>query len=99
MTDKMKQLLHQTIGTHFQGLFLLGGFLVGVFFTSLISLDNNQFQEILVGFIPELGGIILTVFGIDRVYRWRESQQLKKQLIEQLGSRVNSIAINAAEGL
>lgn len=56
-------------------------------------------EGMLSNLVSEVVGIAVTVFLIDRFNRRRDERQLKQQLLEQLGSRVNVVAVDAAERL
>ncbi len=91
-------LLSQLRGRHNQGLFAIVGFLCGLLLFPLVT-QIEGVNDFLGNLVPEAVGIIFTVAIIDRLNIWREEQQLKKRLVEQLGSRVNAVAVAAAEGL
>ena len=53
----------------------------------------------LINIGPELAGIIIGVATIDALNEWRQDEQLKKQLILQMGSRHNDVADTAFRAL
>lgn len=80
-------------------LFLVAGLMLGLLVFPLLYYISTDVMGLLLNLVPEALGIIFTVILIDRLYRNHEERQLKKRLLEQLGSRVNAVAIAAAEEL
>jgi hypothetical protein len=85
--------------------FGIWGLWLGQAYESLIAeypnavLAPNRFQYFLINLAPELAGISLGVGTIDLFNGWRQEQQLKRQLIRQLGSTHNEVADTAANEL
>ncbi|MDX2074827.1 MAG: pentapeptide repeat-containing protein [bacterium] len=65
-------------------------------FLSYISTDSNNFLKDLV---PEATSIFFTVLILDRINQKRSDEKRKSLLVEQLGSKINLIAVSAAEQL
>ena len=80
-------------------LFLVLGFAMGILVFPLIQLIRTDFINLLGQLVPEALGITFTALLVDSLYRNHEDRQLKRQLLEQLGSRINSVSLAAAEGL
>jgi hypothetical protein len=62
---------------------------------------NSGFGEFLgqslISVGPELAGIVIGVTVIDILNEWRQNDQLKAQLIRQMGSRYPDVAVTAAK--
>lgn len=84
---------------HYHWLYLLAGFIGGGLLFPLINLLQHDLNSLLESLVPEAISILFTIIFIDRIYQYREDQRQKRHLLQQLGSRINSIAISAAESL
>ena len=73
------------------GLFLV---LIGVWIGSLLFSDGYS-----TSIYTEMLSIFVTILVLDRLNEWRNTQQLKKQLIREASSRDNSTALNAVDWL
>lgn len=93
----------KTVFNRNEWLYTLAGFLAGLLALPFIVTIRADFFALLQEFVPEAAGIGFTVFIVDRIYRRREAKRteedLKARLIRELGSKVNEIAIRAAEEL
>ena len=58
-----------------------------------------EWEELLPNIITDLLGVALAVFILDTMYRVRADTELKKVLIEKLGSKNNTVASEAAHDL
>ncbi len=76
-------------------LYVIVAFVLGFVISPVITSS----QDLLDSLFPEFMGIAFTVLIIDRLAVIRERTTYKTRLLEQLSSRTNSIAINAAEQL
>lgn len=73
---------------------------LGIWGLSLEGTDNlSRGRIILRGMGPELAGIVIGVVAIDFLNERRQMQQLKAQLIRQMGSSHNEVADSAAREL
>jgi len=68
--------------------------LVGVWIGSLLFSDDYA-----TNIYTEMLSIFVTILVLDRLNEWRNTQQLKKQLIREASSRDNSTALNAVDWL
>lgn len=86
-------------------LYAIAGFLVGVMIFALIGLINEtgEIRTFLESLVPEVIGIGVTVFVIDRWIRKRDAENalvaLKRQLIDDAASVSNEIAKNGVHQL
>lgn len=77
----------------------------GIGFLVAAILFNSEFlnQDFIDGLAPEAVGIVFTVLVLDRLAdrraKWEREQDLKKRLIQKMGSEVNIEARRAAEEL
>lgn len=55
--------------------------------------------DTLISLGPELAGIVIGVLAIDTLIEWRQNEQLKAQLIREMGSADNGIARRAVREL
>jgi hypothetical protein len=81
-----------------RGADLVTGFALGVAFAGLFA-KNDTFREIISALWPEIFSIVFTVGVLGWFAHWREVQADKRRLIEELGSRVQDVAVYAAEKL
>ena len=58
--------------------------------------ENHSYQ---MNLVTEVIGIGATVFIINRLYEYRDRENLKRRLVREAGSRANAIAIAAVEQL
>ena len=79
----------QAIWEQYQGLYVIGGVLIGLLLF--------PFLELLIGLVPEAIGIGFTVFFLDRIYQRRETEALKKRLVREVSSRANNTAVSAVD--
>ncbi|MEL6404488.1 MAG: pentapeptide repeat-containing protein [Chloroflexota bacterium] len=92
----------ETIGTIWQNnkwLYSVVGWLIGIITFPLLNRINADILTLLDDLVPEILGLVITVLLIDRLYEIRQNNQMKKRLLERLGSRINAIAVTAAEEL
>jgi hypothetical protein len=85
-------------------LYAIAGFVAGVMvFPLLASLGGDRLTGFLQELVPELVGIGLTVFLIDRIIQRRDERNaeaaLKRQLVIDVGSRSNEKAKDAVHQL
>lgn len=59
----------------------------------------SRWEYFLVNLAPELAGIVIGVVLIDALNNWRQTDQLKAQLIRQMGSHIKDVAIPAVKEL
>lgn len=86
----------RTIHRRFAEFYKIGGglllVLLGIWIGSLLFGDGystNVYTEML--------SIFVTILVLDRLNEWRSTQQLKRQLVREVGSRDNSTALNAVD--
>lgn len=87
----------QAIWEQYQGLYVVGGILIGLLLFPLLELFINDLSELLIGLVPEAIGIGFTVFFLDRIYQRREIENLKRQLIGEARSQSNETAKSAID--
>jgi len=81
------------------------GLLLGQAYESLIGeypnaiLVPNRWKYFLINLAPELAGIAVGVGTIDYLNKRRQDQELKRQLIRQLGSKHSEVSDTAANEL
>jgi hypothetical protein len=80
-----------------QWLYVAAGFLLGVLFQPFLQYLRSDTGGFLQNLVPEAIGILVTVFIIERIYRWHEKTTWKKTLIYDMGSRIREVAVHAAE--
>ena len=73
-------------------IFALVVFALALFFGIKGYLNDESFSA---NIATELASIAITVFVIDRLYERRSAAQRKEQIIKQMGSRVNDVALEA----
>lgn len=74
-------------------LWVIGGF--GVGFATLGFFLPDRTGDLLLNLGTEMGGIVVTVAIIDRLYRKQGEEELKARLIRQMGSLDNADALQA----
>ncbi len=88
----------RTIHRRFSQFYRIGGglllVLIGVWIGSLLFSDGYA-----TNIYTEMLSIFVTILVLDRLNEWRNTQQLKKQLIREASSRDNSTALNAVDWL
>ena len=62
-------------------------------------LEVSRLEYFLINLGPELAGIVIGVVVIDALNNWRQTQQLKAQLIRQMGSPIRDVAVPASREL
>lgn len=86
-----------------QWLYVLAGFALGVLFFPMLGALAEDAGAFLQSLVPEAIGIVFTVLLIDRIYQRREAKreegELKAQLIREMGSTDNGIALRAVKEL
>lgn len=87
----------QAIWNQYQGLYVVGGILIGLLFFPFLELFISDLSQLLIGLVPEAIGIGFTVFFLDRIYQKRETEQLKRRLIGEAGSQSNDTAKSAVD--
>lgn len=92
---RMKEI--QAIWQQYQGLYVVGGMLIGLLLFPFLELLITDLSALLIGLVPEAIGIGFTVFFLDKIYQRREIENLKKRLVREAGSRSNATAIVATE--
>lgn len=92
MITQTRQQEIQRIWQDYQGLYIVAGILMGLFLFPLLELVINDLSQLLIGLVPEAIGIGFTVFFLDRIYKQREINELKKRLIREAGSQSNETA-------
>lgn len=89
----------QAIWNQYQGLYVVGGILIGLLLFPFLELFISDLSQLLIGLVPEAIGIGFTVFFLDRIYQKREIEALKRRLVREAGSRSNNTAISAIDWL
>src|SRR5688500_12856894 len=89
---QIRQLWHEN-----EWIYLFVGLLLGLLAWPFFDLVNTQFVELLQNLVPEAVGIIFTVVIIDRLDSYREHQLIKEQLMRQMHSYYNHMALQAIE--
>ncbi len=89
----------KAIWQQYQGLYVVGGILIGILIFPFLELVITDLSELLIGLVPEAIGIGFTVFFLDRIYQKRDIENLKKRLIREVGSRINDVSLKAIEDL
>lgn len=87
----------QAIWQQYQGLYVVGGILMGLLLFPFLELVINDLSLLLIGLVPEAIGIGFTVFFLDRIYQKREIENRKKRLIGEAGSQSNETAKSAVD--
>lgn len=87
----------QTIWQQYQGLYVVVGIFVGLIMFPFLELLINDLSQLLIGLVPEAIGIGFTVFFLDRIYKKRDEDSLKKRLIGEASSRSNETAKSAID--
>src|SRR5690606_22561484 len=86
-----------------QWLYAVIGFLGGLLCFPALQSVVSDLSGLLLNFVPEAAGILITVALIDRLNRRRDARsaekQLKEQLVRDASSRVNDVANNAVHQL
>lgn len=89
----------RAIWKQYQGLYVVAGILIGLLLYPLFDMLINDLGGLLFGLVPEAIGIGFTVFWLDRIYEYRDTEQLKKRLIRESGSSSNPTALSAVDWL
>lgn len=74
-------------------------FLLVILALVLIYFYRVEWEELLPNIVTDLLGVALAVFILDAMYRVCADTELKKVLIEKLGSKNNTVASEAAHDL
>lgn len=80
-------------------IYLVSGLFLGLLIYPLFQLIESDLNEFLLSLVPEVVGIVFTVFIIDRLDRNREYRLIREQLIRKMQSRDNQTALQAVEEL
>lgn len=75
------------------------GFVVGVLIFPLLAYLFTDIFGFLRDLVPEALGIFFTIFILDQIVQHRANERHKTILLEQLGSKINLVAVSAAEQL
>ena len=93
----------QDIWANNQWLFVVMGYFIGLLTFPALQEVVTNLMGLLSGFVPEAVGIGFTVLFIDRLNRHREEKRrvedLKAQLVREVGSPDNATALNAVREL
>lgn len=87
----------QSIWQQYQGLYVVGGILIGLLLFPFLELLINDLSQLLIGLVPEAIGIGFTVFFLDRIYQKREIERLKSRLLREFRGRSNEIVKMATD--
>jgi len=85
----------QNIWEQYQGLYVVGGILIGLLLFPFLELLINDLSNLLIGLVPEAIGIGFTVFFLDKIYKRREVEGLKKRLVREASSQSNDFTRRA----
>lgn len=88
-----------TIWKQYSGLYAFAGFLLGFVTYPALQAVGFSLGQFIISIAPEIVGIFITVVIIDTFYRRREEERLKHDLIREMGSFANPVAIRAVEAL
>ncbi len=75
------------------------GFVIGVLFFPFLIYTSHDTLDFLINLIPEATGIFFTIVILDQIVHHRADERHKTILLEQLGSKINLVAVSAAEQL
>lgn len=89
-------LLSKSFNPFFYGLV---GFILGILFFPFWIYLSTDTLDYLTSLIPEATGIFVTIVILDRIVHHRANERHKTILLEQLGSKINLVAVSAAEQL
>lgn len=95
----MRKLIISILAKYEKIVVVVLAFASGLLINPLIVRVRTDLNNLLMDLVPEAIGIVFTVLIIERIYRYHEDRQEKKKLIEELGSRINLVAVSAAEKL
>lgn len=80
-------------------LFLIIGLIVGLLFPAFVRILGVDVEGFLENLVPEFIGIVFTVLIIDTLDKRRENSLIREQLIRQLHSYYNPVALQSIEEL
>jgi hypothetical protein len=80
-------------------LFLIIGLMAGLLIPALLRIMEVDVENFLENLVPEFIGIVFTVVIIDSLDRRRENNLIREQLIRQLHSYYNPVALQSIEEL
>jgi len=87
----------KNIWQQYQGLYVVGGILIGLLLFPFLELIIKDLSQLLIGLIPEAIGIGFTVFFLDRIYQERDIKQLKQRLRGEASSQSNDTSKSAVD--
>ena len=80
-------------------LYLIIGVMLGLLLDPMVRAMQGNVNALLESLVPETISILFTVVILDRLDYYREARQVKEQLMRQMHSRYNHMALQAVEEL
>lgn len=95
----LKKLLHffSKVWDKFHLLYVLIGLSIGFVVVMIVYVLITEPIELFTSIVPEAIGIAFTVFFLDRIYKRRDEEELKRRLVREAGSRSNETAKTAID--
>ncbi|HEX2623312.1 MAG TPA: pentapeptide repeat-containing protein [Phototrophicaceae bacterium] len=82
-----------------QWLYLIIGVMLGLLVPELFKYARENLRDLLWNLVPEAMGMSFTLLILDRLNESREERQVREQLVRQLHSYYNPVAMQALEEL